>query len=105
MRKQIDAQDQQEFKSFTTRHIPAHERIDYWEAHNSDALIGYDIRTLNEQTLSAEQRNRLFPRLRAAQVRGSSQIVERTPSMVRQHRSEERRVGRRRRDRCAWGAV
>lgn len=88
MRKQTDLQNQQEFKSFTTRNIPAHERIDYWEAHNSDALIGYDIRTLNEQALSAEQRNRLFPRLRAAKVLGSSQIVERTPSMVRQHPTE-----------------
>lgn len=88
MRKHSDSQDQQVFKSFTTRNIPAHERIDYWEAHNSDALIGYDIRTLNDQTLAAEQRNRLFPRLRAAKVLGSSQIVERTPSLVRQHPTE-----------------
>lgn len=80
---------QQDFKSFTTRHVPTHERIDYWEAHNSDALIGLDIRTLNDQALTAEQYNRLLPTIRAAKVRGSSQLVERTPEMIRKYPTDE----------------
>src|SRR5699024_4637374 len=80
---------QQNFKSFSTRHVPTHERIDYWEAHNNDALIGLDIRTLNGQTLIAEQHNRLLPTIRAAKVRGSSQLVERTPEMIRKYPTDE----------------
>lgn len=80
---------QQNFKSFSTRHVLTHERIDYWEAHNNDALIGLDIRTLNGQTLIAEQHNRLLPTIRAAKVRGSSQLVERTPEMIRKYPTDE----------------
>lgn len=88
MPKLSDQTNDHEFKYFTTRHIPAQERLEYWEAHNSDALIGLDIRPLHEQSLNAEQRNLLFPAVRAATVHGSSQLVERSPSMIRRHPTE-----------------
>lgn len=80
--------EQNNFKSFTTQHIPHHERLEYWEAHNADALIGLDIRPLHAQTLEAQQRNRESPTTRAAKVLGSSQLIERSPDMIRKHPTE-----------------
>lgn len=76
---------QDNFKSFTTAHIPQHERLEYWEAHNADALIGLDIRTLHTQALEAQQQNRESSTVRAAKVFGSSQLVERSPQMIRKY--------------------
>src|SRR5699024_4756570 len=76
------------FKSFSTSHIPHHERLEYWEAHNADALIGLDIRPLHAQTLQAQQYNPESPTTRAAKVQGSSQLIERTPDMIRKYPTE-----------------
>ena len=76
------------FKSFSTAHIPHHERVEFWEAHNADALIGLDIRPLHTQTLEAQQHNRETSQIRAAKVLGSSQLVERTPEMIKEHPTE-----------------
>lgn len=76
------------FKSFSTKHIPHHERLEYWEAHNADALIGLDIRPLHAQTLEAQQHNRESPTTRAAKVLGSSQLIERSPTMIRKYPTE-----------------
>ena len=77
-----------DFKSFSTENIPHHERLEYWEAHNADALIGLDIRPLHTRTLTAQQRNRESPTIRLAKVRGSSQLIERSPEMIRKHPTE-----------------
>jgi len=79
---------QNDFKSFSTEHIPHHERLEYWEAHNADALIGLDIRPLHKQTLEAQQHNRESPTTRAGKVLGSSQFIERSPDMIRRHPTE-----------------
>lgn len=76
------------FKSFSTEHIPHHERLQYWEAHNADALIGLDIRPLHAQTLEAQQHNRESSNTRAAKVLGSSQLIERSPAMIRKYPTE-----------------
>lgn len=76
------------FKVFSTEHIPHHERLEYWEAHNADALIGLDIRPLHAQALDAQQHNRESPTTRAAKVLGSSQLIERSPDMIRKHPTE-----------------
>src|SRR5690625_3859955 len=82
------AAQQQDFRSFTTAHIPHHERVEFWEAHNADALIGLDIRPLHTQTLEAQQQNRETSKIRAAKVLGSSQLVERSTQMIRKHPTE-----------------
>lgn len=79
---------QNDFKSFTTAHIPHHERLEYWEAHNADALIGLDIRPLHAQTLEAQQHNRQSSTTRAAKVLGSSQLIERSEQMIRKYPTE-----------------
>ena len=63
---------------FSTAQIPSKNRIEYWEAHNAKALIGLDIRTLEDTPLMAEEINLHLPALRFAGVKGSSQIVERS---------------------------
>lgn len=77
--------DHQIRKSFTTAAIPPHERVEFWEAHNADALIGLDIRPLHTQTLEAHQQNKETSITRTAKVLGSSQLVERSSSMIRKH--------------------
>lgn len=76
------------FKTFSTAQIPHHERVEFWEAHNADALIGLDIRPLHTQTLEAQQHNRETSHIRAAKVLGSSQLVERSPEMIKKHPTE-----------------
>ena len=71
--------------SFSTAQIPASHRIEYWESHNAKALIGLDIRTLENVPLVAEEVNLYFPALRFAGVRGSSQIVERSERVIAEH--------------------
>lgn len=88
MRDSANDATQDNFKSFSTSHIPHHERLEYWEAHNADALIGLDIRPLHALTLDAQQHNRESPTTRVAKVQGSSQLIERTPDMIRKHPTE-----------------
>ncbi|AZT95886.1 AraC family transcriptional regulator [Brevibacterium aurantiacum] len=70
---------------FSTAQIPSKNRIEYWEAHNAKALIGLDIRTLEDTPLMAEEINLHLPALRFAGVKGSSQIVERSARMIAAH--------------------
>jgi AraC-like DNA-binding protein len=73
------------FRSFTTAQIPAGLRMEHWAEHNTKALIGLDIRTLEGEPLRAQELNLFFPSLRFASVSGSSQIVERSEHMIAQH--------------------
>lgn len=77
------------FASFTTERIPHRERIEFWEAHNTNALIGLDIRTLDDSPLRAEERNLHLPTLRFAHVRGSPQVVERSQSTITANPTED----------------
>lgn len=69
--------------SFSTANIPASDRIEYWEAHNAQSLIGYDIRTLEGGPLNAQEHNLFLPTVRLAKVHGSSQLVERSEAGIR----------------------
>ncbi|GGG60123.1 AraC family transcriptional regulator [Kocuria dechangensis] len=77
-----DAPSSSRLLSFSTAQIPASHRIEHWESHNAKALIGLDIRTLENSPLVAEEINLHFPALRFARVKGSSQIVERSERMI-----------------------
>lgn len=88
MRNSTNSAMQDNFKSFSTKNIPHHERLEYWEAHNAEALIGLDIRPLHAQALVAQQYNRESPTTRLAKVRGSSQLIERSPEMIRKYPTE-----------------
>ncbi|WP_427004451.1 AraC family transcriptional regulator [Pseudarthrobacter sp. H2] len=70
---------------FSTNGIPATNRVQLWEHHNSKALISLDIRTMDEAPLQASELNMHFPSLKFAQVRGSAQVVERNERFIRQN--------------------
>ncbi|MCG2620805.1 AraC family transcriptional regulator [Arthrobacter sp. I2-34] len=70
---------------FTTRGIPAVNRMQLWAHHNAKALISLDIRTMDEQPLQAAEINLHFPSLKFAEVKGSAQVVERNERYIRQN--------------------
>ncbi len=70
---------------FTTENISPEARVQLWEGHNARALIPLDIRTLDEQPMRSRQTNLQLPSIRMADVSGTSQIVERSESFIREH--------------------
>ena len=70
---------------FSTARIPVGHRVEHWESHNAKALIGLDIRTIENTPLVAEEVNLHFPAMRFARVKGSSQVVERSEQFIAEH--------------------
>jgi len=73
---------------FSTNGIPAINRVQLWERHNSRALISLDIRTMDDAPLRASEVNLHFPSLKFAEVKGSAQVVERNERFIRQNRTD-----------------
>jgi AraC-like DNA-binding protein len=69
--------------AFTTAGLPEHQRVELWESHNADALIGLRCRTLSTALLEAAEINVQLDRLHLARVRGSSHVVERNQELIR----------------------
>jgi AraC-like DNA-binding protein len=74
--------------AFTTASVPEEERVELWERHNTDALIGLRCRTLTSNGLDAAEINVQLDQLHLARVRGSSHVVERDQQLIRRHPSE-----------------
>lgn len=71
-------------RSFSTVGLPEEQRIELWESHNAEALIGLRCRTLTESLLDATEVNLPLERVHMARVRGSAHVVERDVALVRQ---------------------
>jgi AraC-like DNA-binding protein len=69
--------------AFSTVGLPDQQRIELWEGHNADALIGLRCRTLTAAVLEATEINVQLERLHLARVRGSSHVVERDHDLIR----------------------
>ena len=74
--------------AFSTVGLPIEQRIERWETHNEDALIGLRCRTLSADVLEATEINVQVDRLQLARVRGSSHVVERDLALIRRRPSE-----------------
>jgi AraC-like DNA-binding protein len=74
--------------AFSTAGLPAEQRVELWEDHNADALIGLRCRTLAPGALEATEINVQLPRVHLARVRGSSHVVERDVDLIRRRPSE-----------------
>lgn len=74
--------------TFSTVGLPEAQRVELWEGHNADALIGLRCRTLTAAVLEATEINVQLDRVHLARVRGNSHVVERDLSMVRQRPAE-----------------
>lgn len=69
--------------AFSTVGLPEHQRVELWEGHNADALIGLRCRTLDATALEATEINVQLERVHLARVRGTSHVVERNAEMIR----------------------
>ena len=65
---------------FSTVGLPAARRIEFWEAHNANALIGLDVHAT--EALEAAELNVQLPRVRLARVTGTAHVVERTQEVI-----------------------
>jgi AraC-like DNA-binding protein len=74
--------------AFSTVGLPDEQRIELWEGHNADALIGLRCRTLTAAVLEATEINVQLDRLHLARVRASSHVVERDHDLIRRRPTE-----------------
>lgn len=74
--------------AFSTLGLPLEQRIELWETHNEDALIGLRCRTLSTEVLDATEINLQVDRLHLARVRGSAHVVERDVALIRRRPAE-----------------
>lgn len=74
--------------AFSTVGLPEEQRVELWESHNADALIALRCRTLTAAVLEATEINVQLDRVHLARVRGSSHVVERDLTMVRERPAE-----------------
>jgi AraC-like DNA-binding protein len=74
--------------SFSTATLPPAQRVDLWEDHNRQALIGLRCRVLDEKPFDGAELNLQLDRMHLARVRGSSHVVERPAEVIRKHPSD-----------------
>ncbi|MCZ4517961.1 helix-turn-helix domain-containing protein [Rhodococcus ruber] len=73
---------------FSTLDLPHEERIERWEGHNADVLIGLRCRMLEVKQLEATGTNLRLGSMDLARVVGTSHVVERDAELIRQHPSD-----------------
>jgi AraC-like DNA-binding protein len=69
-------------REFSTAGLPAGERIERWERHNSTALIGLQCRTIGSGALDAREINVELGALGLARVIAGPHIVERSTAHI-----------------------
>ncbi len=65
---------------FSTVGLPAARRVELWEAHNINALIGLDVRAT--EALEATELNVQLPQAHLARVSGTAHVVERSAQVI-----------------------
>jgi len=70
------------FRSFSTLGLREPERIERWERHNAEALIGLAARSIDGAPLEATEETLRLPRLQFARVSANPHVVERTPRHI-----------------------
>ncbi|WP_436535280.1 helix-turn-helix domain-containing protein [Actinoplanes sp. HUAS TT8] len=70
---------------FSTTGLPTARRIELWEDHNRDALIGLRCRVLGEQPFDGTELNLRLDRIQLARVHGNSHVVERPAEVIRKN--------------------
>jgi AraC-like DNA-binding protein len=72
-------------RRFSTAQLPVARRIELWEDHNRDALIGLRCRLLGDTPFDGTELNLHLDRVQLARVRGTSHVVERPAEIVRRN--------------------
>ncbi len=81
-RRRCDPVDEMTPVSFSTVGLPDDRRVELWETHNADALIGLRCRTLDGSALEATELNVQLRQVHLARVTGTSHAVERDRAMA-----------------------
>ena len=68
--------------AFSTAGLPERQRIELWESHNAEALIGLRCRALTAALLDATEINVQLDRMHLARVRGNPHVVERDQALI-----------------------
>jgi len=66
------------YRSFSTLGLTEAERIEQWERHNAEALVGLAAHSIDGSPLDATEVNLQLPRLQFAHVQANPHVVERT---------------------------
>jgi AraC-like DNA-binding protein len=66
-----------------TRVVPAHERIEFWEEHCAEKIVGLRCSCLSETGLEARYRYFDFGRIKMIDIAGAEHFIERTPYLLR----------------------
>jgi AraC-binding-like domain len=74
--------------AFPTVGLPDQQRIELWESHNADTLIGLRCRSVTAAVREATETNIQLERLHLARVRGSAHVVERDHDLIRRRPAE-----------------
>ena len=69
--------------AFSTAGLPERQRVELWESHNAEELIGLRCRTLTAAVLDATEINVQLERVHLARVQGNPHVVERDHSLIR----------------------
>jgi len=70
------------YRHFSTKGLRRLERIELWEQHNAQALVGLTCRSIDGSPLEATQVNLQLPRLQFARVGANPHIIERTTEHI-----------------------
>jgi len=70
------------YQHFSTRGLRTLQRIELWEQHNAQALVGLACRSINDAPLDASEDNLQLGHLRFAHVAANAHVVERSPKHI-----------------------
>jgi len=76
------------YRTFSTLGLRGAERIEKWEQHNAEALVGLAAHSIDGSPLEATEVNLQLPRLQFAHVRANPHVVERTSDHIAAGRTD-----------------
>ena len=74
--------------TFDTCNVAAHERIDYWEEHCAENVVGLRCSCLSETGLAARYDYFDLGRIKMIDINGDEHYIERSPKMLRRHEKD-----------------
>lgn len=74
--------------TFDTRVVAPHERIDYWEEHCAEKVVGLRCSCLSESGLAARYHYFDFGRIKMIDIAADEHFVERTPHLLRRREKD-----------------
>ena len=74
--------------TFDTRVVAPHERIEFWEEHCAEDVVGLRCSCLSEKGLDARYQYVDFGRMKMIDIAGDEHFIERTPNLLRRREKD-----------------